>query len=136
VFDWRSVGDGDTEKIGDIALKFSRTDHPPPTYAVEARADGRRLVYTADTGPGWTIGAFEPEADLVLSEATYLDGHVPVPIHLSAKQAGTAAREARAQRLILTHLWPLNDPDEVAKEGAEAYGGEVTVAVPRLSTEV
>ena len=95
VFDWRTVGDGDTEKVGDIALKFSRTDHPPPTYAVEARADGRRMIYTADTGPGWSVGAFDPEADLVLSEATYLHGHVPVPIHLSAKQAGEAAREAR-----------------------------------------
>jgi ribonuclease BN (tRNA processing enzyme) len=136
VFDWRAVGDGDTEKVGDIALKFSRTDHPPPTYAVEARADDRRMIYTADTGPGWTVGAFDPEADLVLSEATYLDGKVPAPIHLSAKQAGEAAREARARRLILTHLWPLNDPDAVAKEGAEAYGGAVTLATPNLSTVV
>ena len=111
VFDWRAVGDGDTEKVGDIALKFSRTDHPPPTYAVEARADGRRLIYTADTGPGWTVGAFDPGADLVLSEATYLHANRPAPIHLSAKQAGEAAREARAQRLILTHLWPMNDHD-------------------------
>ena len=59
-------------RIGDIDLRFSRTDHPPPTYAVEARADGRRLIYTADTGPGWSVDAFEPGADLVLSEATYL----------------------------------------------------------------
>ena len=94
------------------------------------------MIYTADTGPGWSVGAFDPEADLVLSEATYLDGHVPVPIHLSAKQAGEAAREARAQRLILTHLWPQNDPDAVAKEGAEAYGGAVTLATSHLSTEV
>ena len=28
--------------VGDIDLRFSRTDHPPPTYAVEATRDGRR----------------------------------------------------------------------------------------------
>jgi ribonuclease BN (tRNA processing enzyme) len=136
VFDWRAVGDGDTEKVGDIALKFSRTDHPPPTYAVEARADGRRMIYTADTGPGWTVGAFDPGADLVLSEATYLHANRPAPIHLSAKQAGDAAREAHAERLILTHLWPMNDPTESAIEGAEAFGDSVTIAAPDLVTEI
>jgi ribonuclease BN (tRNA processing enzyme) len=136
VFDWRAVGDGDTEKVGDIALKFSRTDHPPPTYAVEACADGRRLIYTADTGPGWTVGAFDPGADLVLSEATYMHASRPAPIHLSAKEAGQAAREAGAQRLILTHLWPQNNHEESAREGAEAYGGPVTIAVDNLVTEI
>ena len=103
------VGDGDTATVGDVDLRFSRTDHPPPTYAVEATHDGRRMIYTADTGPEWTVGAFAPGADLVLSEATYLHDNIPAPIHLSAKQAGEAAREAAAQRLILTHLWPMID---------------------------
>ncbi len=135
-FDWRAIGDGDRTSIGDIDLRFSRTDHPPPTYAVEARADGRRLIYTADTGPEWSVDAFEPGADLVLSEATYLDDNVPAPIHLSAKQAGEAARAARAQRLILTHLWPRIDPAVAAAEGAEAYGGSVTLAAPHMITTV
>ncbi|MEX1006458.1 MAG: MBL fold metallo-hydrolase [Acidimicrobiia bacterium] len=135
-FEWNAVGDGDSAKVGDIALRFSRTDHPPPTYAVEARANGKRMIYTADTGPEWTVGAFDPGADLVLSEATYLHADRPAPIHLSAKQAGEAAREARAQRLILTHLWPMNDREDTAKEGAEAFGGPVTLATPNLVTEI
>jgi len=135
-FQWNAVGDGDTATVGDIALRFSRTDHPPPTYAVEARADGRRMIYTADTGPEWTVGAFDPGADLVLSEATYLHDHRPAPIHLSAKEAGEAAREANAQRLILTHLWPLNDPEVAAHEGAEAFGGQITLATPGLVVAV
>lgn len=136
-FDWRAVGDGDCAKVGEISLKFSRTDHPPPTYAVEATSpENRRLIYTADTGPDWSVDAFEPGADLVLSEATYLHANRPVPIHLSAKQAGEAARAARAQRLILTHLWPLLDPAVTAAEGAEAFGGSVTLAAPHMVTTV
>ena len=58
-FDWRVVGDGDATSVGDIDLKFSRTDHPPPTFAVEASAAGRRMIYTADTGPDWSVSAFD-----------------------------------------------------------------------------
>jgi ribonuclease BN (tRNA processing enzyme) len=122
--------------VGDIDLKFSRTDHPPPTYAVEATHDGRRLIYTADTGPDWTVGAFDPGADVVLSEATYLDAHIPAPIHLSAKQAGTAARDAGAERLILTHLWPMIDRLEAAAEGSNAFGRGVTLASQGLVTTI
>jgi len=135
-FDWCVIGDGDTATVGDIDLKFSRTDHPPPTYAVEATHDGRRLIYTADTGPDWTVGAFDPGADVVLSEATYLDAHIPAPIHLSAKQAGAAAREAGTERLILTHLWPMIDRLEAAEEGSNAFGRGVTLASQGLVTTI
>jgi ribonuclease BN (tRNA processing enzyme) len=131
-FDWNVVGDSDTTRIGDVTLRFSRTDHPPPTYAVQAESGGRRLVYTADTGPGWTVGAFDAGADLVLSEATFLHDHHTVPIHLSARQAGEAARAAGARRLVLTHLWPRNDREAVVAEGSEAFGDAVTLAEPHL----
>ena len=103
---------------------------------MEIHGDNRRLVYTADTGPGWSVDAFAPGADLVLSEATYLDGEKPAEIHLSAKEAGTAAREAGARRLMLTHLWPRIDPRRSVDEGSDAYGDAVTLAAPHLVTRV
>jgi ribonuclease BN (tRNA processing enzyme) len=135
-FAWRTVGDGDTARVGDLDLRFSRTDHPVPTCAVEAVADGRRLVYTADTGPGWGPGAFGPAADLVLSEATYLHAEGPVPIHLSAREAGEGARAASASRLVLTHLGTAVDRAAAAAEAAEAFGAPVTVAAPGLTLAV
>jgi ribonuclease BN (tRNA processing enzyme) len=135
-FEWHEIDDGAQTKVGDLALRFSRTDHPPPTFAVEISADDRRLVYTADTGPDWTVGAFEPGADLVLSEATYLHAHRKAKLHLSAQQAGEAAREARADRLMLTHLWPRIDPVVSVEEGSEAFGRAVTLAAPHLVTRV
>ena len=51
-------------------------------------------------------------------------------------QAGAAAREAKAERLILTHLWPLIDRKESAEEGSEAFGGGVTLASPGLITTI
>jgi len=135
-FDWNAVSDGDKVRVGSVDLRFSRTDHPPPTYAVEASAAGRRMIYTADTGPGWSVDAFGSGADLVVSEASYLHDNIPIAIHLSAHQAGLAAREARAQRLVLTHVWPQVDPEASLAEGSEAFGEPVTLAVPHLITEI
>jgi ribonuclease BN (tRNA processing enzyme) len=135
-FEWRTIGDDDGTRIGDIDLRFSRTDHPPPTYAVEAQFGGKRVVYTADTGPEWSVDAFTPGADLVLSEASYLHEHRLSSIHLSARQAGTAAREAGAKRLILTHLWPFVDHEAVLEEGAEAFGDTVSLAAQHLVTTI
>jgi ribonuclease BN (tRNA processing enzyme) len=135
-FDWHEVGDGDRTTIGDADLAFSRTAHPPPTVAVEVTGDDRRLVYTADTGPDWTVGAFAPGADLVLSEATYQHATKPADIHLSAREAGEGAREAGARKLMLTHLWPRLDPVVTVAEGSEAFGGAVALAAPHLSTKI
>ncbi len=127
-FEWREVADGDRTELGGASLQFSRTDHPVPTVAIEIGAAGKRLVYTADTGPSWSPEVFERGADLLLSEATYLHDDRRSPIHLSAKQAGTFARDAGARRLVLTHLWPTVDPARSAAEGGDAFGDAVTLA--------
>lgn len=135
-FDWRAVGEGDRAAVGELSLRFSRTDHPPPTVAVEIRRGDKRLVYTSDTGPGWSIQTFDPGAELVLSEATYQHDDIRTPIHLSARQAGEAARAARARRLMLTHLWPGLDPVASVEEASEAFGHAVALAAPHVTTQI
>ncbi len=82
------------------------------------------------------MSAFAPGADLVLSEATYLHDDKPAPLHMSAKEAGEAAREAGARRLMLTHLWPRVDSRRSVAEGSDAFGEAVTLAAPHLVTRV
>ncbi len=135
-FEWLTVGDGDHATIGDAELRFSRTDHPLPTVGVEVAHGGKRLVYTADTGPLWSVEAFGTGADLVLSEATYQHDDIRWPLHLSARQAGEAARAAKARRLMLTHLWPTLDPVASVAEGSAAFGQAVSLAAPHLVTHI
>ena len=135
-FDWKLVGDGDRATIGDVKLHFSRTDHPLPTVGLDLEQGGKRLVYTADTGPDWSVEVFAPGADLVLSEATYQHDDIRAPIHMSARQAGEAARRAKARRLMLTHLWPTLDPVASVEEGSEAFGRTVALAAPHLVTHL
>jgi ribonuclease BN (tRNA processing enzyme) len=135
-FGWSAVGDGDAVTVNGCGLRFSRTAHPPPTNAVEISADGKRLVYTADTGPDWSPEAFGPGADLVLSEATFQRDTENSGVHLSARQAGERARAAGARRLMLTHLWPGLDPNASVVEGSEAFGQEVLLAAPHQRTRI
>ncbi|MGH9025579.1 MAG: MBL fold metallo-hydrolase [Acidimicrobiia bacterium] len=135
-FDWRTIGDGDAASVDEVKLRFSRTDHPPPTFAVEVAAEGKRLVYTSDTGTGWTARAFDPGADLVLSEATYQRDNKGVEWHLTAEEAGVGARDASARRLMITHLWPRIDPVVSLEEASAAFGAEVTLAAPHLTARV
>ncbi len=134
-FEWTEIDDGDEASIGDAQLRFSRTDHPIPTTAVEIGSGGKRLVYTADTGPDWGPDAFDP-ADLLLSEATYTHDDRRSPVHISARQAGEKAVEARARNLMITHLWPTVDPAASVAEASEAYGREVTLAAPHMTVMV
>src|SRR6185295_16651912 len=97
---------------------------------------GHRLVYTSDTGPGWSPEVFGPGANLILSEATYQHDDIRAPIHLSARQAGELARAAQAKQLMLTHLWPSLDPAASVAEAADAFGKPVVLAAPHLVTHV
>ena len=127
-FDWRVVADGQEATAGALALRFSRTDHPPETLAVRIDGEGRSLAYSADTGPGWSFSALGTGIDTGLCEATYVEATRSVPIHLSAAEAGAMAREAGVGRLLLTHLWPTLDGVDSLAEATAAYGGPVELA--------
>ncbi len=56
-------------------------------------------------------------------------GDNPADLHLTGKQAGAAAAEAGARRLVLTHIPPWHDPETPLAEAREAYDGPLEAAV-------
>ncbi len=136
VFKWNEIDETARATIGSIDFRFSRTDHPVHCLAMELTSPTARLVYTADTGPGWSVSAFDPGADLVLSEASYQDAHMGKPIHLSARQAGEAARSANARALMVTHIWPTLDLEISSREASEGFGSQVLVAQPDTTVQL
>jgi ribonuclease BN (tRNA processing enzyme) len=131
--DFRVQVDGDSVTVGEIGFDFAITDHPVPTLAVRAEAsNGRVLAYSADTGPAGEWSRVATGADLFLCEATY-QGEVedkPWSHHLTAGEAGSIARRRGAKDLMLTHLWPVLDPDRSLQEAEQTYGRPVKLAVP------
>jgi len=128
-------------RFGSMTLTPRETQHYIPCWGFRAEADGQRLAYTADTAPCDALVDLATDADVLLSEATLTsldeDATPPQPRgHLLPAEAGAAAREGRARRLILTHL-PVEDGAAKARDdAATAFGGAVEIAEPARSYEV
>jgi ribonuclease BN (tRNA processing enzyme) len=64
-----------------------------------------------------------------MCEATFAtDEDAGEILHLSAQQAGSMARAAGVERLVLTHLEVGADPAVYERHGTESFGAPVEVA--------
>jgi ribonuclease BN (tRNA processing enzyme) len=125
VLELEEISESTRATVGGLDLSFSRTDHPPPTFAVRIEGAGRVLGYSADTGAGWSFEELGPGINLALSEATYTREHEGTAGHMSGHQAGKSAREAEADRLLITHFSPVVSSDAIYAEALESYGAPV-----------
>jgi ribonuclease Z len=95
---------------------------------------GQKLVYVTDVlyseQNRKQIVGLAQGADLFFCEAAYLeqDRHRAAErYHLTARQAGLLAREAKAKELVLFHFSPRyqDHPEDLYREAVEAFGGSV-----------
>lgn len=143
VFDWREAP-GDPLAVGAVTIESLNLPHYVPNAGVRVRADDTVVAFTGDTGPSPRLADLGRDADLFVVDAT--DRHQqadvgPAPpgtpaLNLTATEAGAAARAAGARRLMITHLWPGNDPERSRRDAAESYGDDVLVARDGLVVEV
>jgi ribonuclease BN (tRNA processing enzyme) len=149
--EWRDIADGSLLVVNGLCFTFGPTVHYVPTFAVRVDGPaGELLVYSADTGPDWPITALttespvfagRPEAerriDLLLCESTHVASREGEGVlHLSGRQAGVLARSVGARRLLLTHLWPTDDPEDHRAEAIEAFGAPVELAVTNQTYDI
>jgi ribonuclease BN (tRNA processing enzyme) len=108
-------------------------EHPVEAYAVrvaENVPDGGTLVFSGDTGPCRALVDLARGADLLLAEAAFLEQPENLPgLHLTGREAATAAQEAAVGQLVLTHIPPWNDPDAVLAEAVPHFDGPVALAI-------
>lgn len=128
VFDFRPLG-ARTIHIGGFEIDAAGVEHPCESYALRFSHGGRSLVYTGDTGPCEQLAGFAAGADLLLAEASWPhDADKPTGLHLSGRQAGELAAAASVGRLLLTHVPPWTDPQQVLQEARSVFGGSVELA--------
>jgi ribonuclease BN (tRNA processing enzyme) len=108
-------------------------NHPVETFGFRVEYDGWRLAYSADTGESDALVRLAADADLLLCEASFLDGQDTRPdLHLTARQAAAHAARAGVGKLVLTHLVPWNDRGRTLAEAAAEYRGPLSLAVSGL----
>ncbi|GAB6064556.1 MBL fold metallo-hydrolase [Deferrisoma palaeochoriense] len=123
----RECAPGDRFALGPWALRTGLARHHPSSLALRWEHAGRSVVITGDTGPDRGLARFARGADLLVAEASLPEG-AAFDRHLTARQAGDLAREARARALVLHHLYPSADRAEPGRYAAEAFPGPVIVA--------
>jgi ribonuclease BN (tRNA processing enzyme) len=125
--------------VGPLTLTPVPVEHPLPAFGVRVTgpsdADPSRtvtLAYTGDTDACAGLDALAAGADLLLSEAAYVEGRDDEwrGIHLTGRRAGEAAARGASERLVLTHIPAWNDPAVAVAEARAVYRGPVDVAVP------
>jgi ribonuclease BN (tRNA processing enzyme) len=105
-------------------VRFYAMDHPVETYGVAIELDGRKFAYTADTVPCTNLQPLLQDADLALMDAGSLErlrgGKI---LHMTAEECAVLARACQVKRLLLTHILPFVDPQEVLSEASAQYPG-------------
>jgi ribonuclease BN (tRNA processing enzyme) len=131
-FDFHELEPG-SFSIGPFRITADHMNHPVETFGFRIEHDGWRLAYSADTGESGALVRLAEGADLLLCEASFLDGEDnPPDLHLTARQAAEHATRAGVGRLVLTHLVPWNDRNQTRSEAARAYQGPLMLATSGL----
>ncbi|MDQ2810339.1 MAG: MBL fold metallo-hydrolase [Actinomycetota bacterium] len=127
-FDFHDLAVG-TAEVGPFRITADRMNHPVETFGFRVEHEDWRLAYSADTGESDALVRLAEGADLLLCEASFLDGQDTRPnLHLTARQAAEHADRAGVGQLVLTHLVPWNDRGRSLTEASAAYHGPLSLA--------
>lgn len=136
VVEWQA---GSPVAVGPLTLEPVPVEHPIPAFGVRVTGpsdlDPARtvtLAYTGDTDACAGLDTLAAGADLLLSEAAYLEGRDDAlrGVHLTGRRAGEAAARGGVGRLVLTHIPAWNDPATTRAEAAAVYDGPIDLAAP------
>tara|TARA_Y100000310_G_scaffold327179_1_gene393138 strand:- start:113 stop:1009 length:897 start_codon:yes stop_codon:yes gene_type:complete len=94
---------GKLQQGKNIEFKGKKIKSSEATYLVP----GKKISIIMDTRPCGNFVKLAQDADLLISEATYLEEHKDKAeeyLHLTAKEAGMLANQANVKRLVLLHF--------------------------------
>jgi ribonuclease BN (tRNA processing enzyme) len=128
------------QQIGPFQVRTVRVEHPVEAYAIRVEQNtpgGGVLVYSGDTGPTDEMVRIADGADLLLIESAFLDGpDNPPGMHLSGAQAAAIAKASGARAVVLTHIPPWHEPNDVLAEAKPHFDGPISLASPGATWDV
>lgn len=130
IFDFVTLEPG-VREIGPFRVTTAEMNHVVPTHGFRVEYGGSALAYSADTGPSDALVELARGADLLLCEASFVEGPgLPDSLHLTGAQAARHAARAGVGRLVLTHFVPWNNTDRVVAEARPHFDGPLDTAFP------
>ena len=119
------------QTIGPFTVTTTAVPHPTPAYAIRVTetATGANLTYSGDTGPNDALAALAAGTDLLLVESAFLDRpNNPPGLHLSGPQAAAIGAAAGVGTVVITHIPPWHDPDQVLAQARPHFDGPLVAA--------
>ena len=136
VYDFRGIRAGN-RAIGPFEVELDRVRHPIEAYGMRLSAGGRTFTYSGDTGSCGEVEKLARDTDFFLCESSWPHSkNNPPGIHMSGRDAGEAAHHADAHKLLLTHMVPWADQDQLREEASGQYSGEILCAEPGASYDI
>ncbi len=118
----QTIEDGMHTTICGLDVRFSLMPHPVPSYAMRFEADGKAFVFSGDTRETDRLAPFAHGADLLLMEAAFLSrDKVPGAPHVDAVEAGAIALDARVKRMLVTHIFPEYNENDIIDEVKKSF---------------
>lgn len=134
---WEPLLESQSVQIGPFCIKALKTKHSVPCYAYMIEAGDKKLAYTADTSYFPELVPFFGGANVLLCECNFYEGmDAEKAGHLTSIQAGQIARDADVQKLILTHLPHFGNQNDLVKQAAKVYTGEIDLAKTGLKIHI
>ena len=110
---YHDITDSYSFNVDDLNVAFKdNQSHTIESYMVKLQNGDFKVIYTSDIGTTnmEELIRFCKNANIIICESSFLEKHnSDSKTHMTAHDAGTLAREANANKLVLTHLWPEED---------------------------
>ena len=105
--------------------------HTDESVAYSIEYDGRRLVYTGDTGNDPSLGVWAAGCDLLLAECSLPDS-MSMPFHLTPSETAALATAAAPAQLVVTHMYPPVEGIDLRAELGARWAGPTVIATDGL----
>ncbi|MBF6979133.1 MBL fold metallo-hydrolase [Tuanshanicoccus lijuaniae] len=117
--------------IGPFNVRFIQTTHPVECAAIrlEEVSTGKVLVYTADSGWQDSLVAFAAGADILVADTNFSRSFGQNVLHMTSEEVATLANRAQVKELVVTHIPPQADAEQIMAEVNEVV--DVTIKVTR-----
>jgi ribonuclease BN (tRNA processing enzyme) len=101
--------------------------HTPESIGYRVESRGKSIVYSGDTDRCQNLVQLGQNADILILECSF-PNEIKVPGHLVPQEAGKIAQECNCKQLILLHLYPVCQEDEIMKQAEKNFSGKIIVA--------
>ncbi len=122
---WLEPGQG--LSLAGLAITAAKAFHMPSSLAYRLERGAASLVYLGDSQATPELAAFCQGAGLIIAHCAGSDQN-PKDGHLTPSAAGGLARQAKAQALLLSHLYAQVDPGQALAAAQAAFPGPVWLA--------